>query len=830
MLLAGLSAVCALASDRAHSMLIDLSDDELIRRVPELGGVSFNHDEALARTALQPALAAVNETFEKFADVTAVEQISEMRLEHLGASLHSQRERFQYVARMSQGSLDVDEQRTSEKDKQAGEGGFLAGQRFFTLMETMLPEFAAQMRFRAVGRTDGVTVFAFAQIPGGTLDSGMVAHAGAAASEPVQGLLWIDERRGRPVRLRVEPELRQKDAGFDELRVELTFAEVRFDALDAVLTLPAQAVFDAWRGDVRMHAIHRFSEYRLLRRDPGKVGVYTAAAASRDAIELLSEGATAVDKGNASGALVPLREALRLDPTLGAAHFHLGRALWMTGDSTEAEREARNALNSMSSVYAVHTLLGVLLLKRGAIAEAVEEFRETVHLTPDDSTGHENLSLGLEAAGDRAGAIAEQSRAVQLAPKNELLKARLEKLSAAQAQTVLRVDVRQVLVPVVVTDGAGHHIGDLKQSDFRVLEDGVEQTITSFAVETSGESGVAVASERAESKAQTATGGVRHTYLIAIDTQHTEVESLHKVRESLQAFFAKEPAGDSQFGVMALGRSATILQNMTRDPAAGLAALDDKAFFRMLAGSRSAMYASEMQEYVRHLAEVRTAIDEGDRTGPVQARQLPREAERIAEEDRNNTALLLGELRDLVRQMAGGQGHRVLLLISGGFQLSPGRDAWELLHAYFPEMGEGSTDGLDRMQAEFESIVKLAARANVIIDTIDARGLYVPSSTDASVSGPGPNGQATSAMNSLQSEAGQSLAEFAAATGGIHFQNNNDLLAGIRKAVAAGRDYYTVGYVSSNGVMDGRFRNITVELRTRKATVRAKRGYWGTAQ
>ena len=836
MLPASVLAVCALALDQPPKVLIDLSEDELIRRVPELAGVHFDHDEALVGTVLRPALEAVNETFDKFADMAAAEQISEMQLENFGASVRSQTERFRYVATMSQGSLDVHELRLSEKDKQAataGEGGFLAGNRFYALIEIMLPEFAPQMRFRAVGRAGYITIFAFAQIPGGTFDSGMMTRAGSAP-EPVQGLLWIDGKRGRPVRLRAEPLLSQKGATFDEPRIELTFADVRFDALGAALVLPEQAVFDASRGDVRMHAVHRFSEYRLLGRDDANVGAYTAAAPARDAFALLYEGVAALDAKNAAAALAPLREALLLDPTLAGTRFHLARALRATGDASGTETEARAALATMGSVYAVHNLMGVLLMDRGAASEAVAEFRETGRLAPGDPTGHGNLSTALEAAGDQAGALAEQSRAVELAPENEALKARLERLSGAYPQEVIRVDVREVMVPVAVTDGSGNNISGLKQSDFRVFEDGVEQTITSFQVETSGEPGVKATSQPSETKAKPATAaGPHHTYLVAIDSTHIDAGSLRAARESLQKFFANEVPGDSQFAVIALGQPSTIIQNMTRDPAAALASLDDKAFFRMLAGSRISSYAAGIREYVRRLGKVRELIDRRDPTAPVQSKLLPLEAERIAAEDRNNTASLLSELRDLVRQMAAGDGHRALLLISDGFQLTPGRDAWVLLQAYFPENREAAMralGGLDHMQSEFESVVKVAARSNVIIDTIDARGLYVSSWTDASVSGAGPSAQAISGMNSLQFEAGATLAEFAAATGGTTFRNSNDILTGIRKAVAAGRNYYTLGYVPANAAMDGKFRNITVELKSRKATLRAKRGYWGTAQ
>lgn len=271
----------------------------------------------------------------------------------------------------------------------------------------------------------------------------------------------------------------------------------------------------------------------------------------------------------------------------------------------------------------------------------------------------------------------------------------------------------------------------------------------------------------------------------------------------------------------------TILQNMTRDPSVALASLGDKAFLKMASSGRSSSASSELQNFVRHLQEVRRLVDSGNPSGPSQMEALPMEAEGIAGMDRNNTTVLLSGLRDLVRQLAKGTEHRTLLLISDGFQLSPGRDAWKLLQAYFPGLPRLSLRGLDRMQSEFEDVVKIAARSNVIINTIDSRVLYTPSWTDASSSG-SSRPDVISVMNMMQSEAGMTLTEFAAATGGTSYQNSNDLLAGIRKAVAEGRNYYTLGYVSTNSAMDGKFRNITVEVKGRKVTLKAKRGYWAT--
>jgi VWFA-related protein len=841
MFFAGLLATSALGSGLPPKLLTDLNDDEMMRRAPELAGVHFDHDETLVKTVLLPALESINRTFDKFADLSAAERIYELRLENGGVRVHSQTERFRYVATMAQNSLEVHELRLSAKDNKAakaGEGGFAAGDRFVALMEILLPEFETQLRIRAVGRQGDLVVFAFAQNPG-------------AGSQPMQGLVWIDARRAQPVRLLCKTTRTREGAAAEEQSVELTFADVRFDALDAALLLPARAVFDVSRGDERAHAVHTFSDFHLYGHDDANnpelakknAGVFTPVAAAPDAFEQLGAGAAAMDANNAAGAVAPLREAVRLDATLAAAHYHLARALSATGDATGAETEARAALGGMGHIPAAHNLLGILLTERGATADAMAELRETVRLAPGDATAHGNLSRALEASGDRTGALAELRRAVELAPANEALKARLDVMTATPQQAakgnepVIRVDVRQVLVPVVVLDKSGHNVSDLKQSDFRVREDGVEQAITSFRVETSGEAGIEAlpnppatdaGKPQAASSQPAPPARARHTYLIVVDTLHADFSNLHAVRESLQKFFASEPTGDSQYGVIALGQSTVIVQSLTRDPAKALAALDDKAFYKMFSGSRNSSTSSELHDFISHLQEVRALCDAHDPTCDAQRRALPGEAEQLAGMDRNYTVALLSGLRNLVRELSKGTEHRTLLLISDGFQLIPGRDAWAMLAAYH---FSGNAPTPSRLQTEFEDVVKIASRSNIVINTIDSRGLYTPSWTDASTSGPTVSvaSDVMSAMNELQAEAGMTLTEFSAATGGTSYQNSNDLLAGIRRAVAEGRDYYTLGYVSTNAAMDGKFRNITVEVKGRKVTLRAKRGYWATA-
>ena len=169
-----------------------------------------------------------------------------------------------------------------------------------------------------------------------------------------------------------------------------------------------------------------------------------------------------------------------------------------------------------------------------------------------------------------------------------------------------------------------------------------------------------------------------------------------------------------------------------------------------------------------------------------------------------------------------------MVLISAGFQISPGRDAYELLSAYFPELRGIQLRQMDRMTDAMEPVFRLAAKNNVTIHTIDSRGLYTSSYQESSRRGStsrvGP--AVERALNRNAAEAGGTLDEIAATTGGTSFRNSNDMLAGISRAVADGRDYYVLSYVPSNTSTDGKFRAITVRVRDGKLAVRAKRGYW----
>jgi VWFA-related protein len=568
-----------------------------------------------------------------------------------------------------------------------------------------------------------------------------------------------------------------------------------------------------------------------------------------EAHELLARGIQMLPSKPAEAVKV-LQQALRLDPELPTLRYELGLALHAIGDEADAETELREAVSRAPDSPEAHNYLGIVLFQMGNGKAALEEFRLAAKLAPKDSNAHFNLGEALARTGESKAALEELRIAAGLTPSDTGL-ARLVKAveTALAPENTIKVDVRQVLVPAVVKDREGHHVAGLTQADFKVFEDGVEQKITGFSVESANVPQAAIPvndkSAPTASSAVVPPAAIRRTYLICIDTLHVSFNNFASVREALVKLFEREHSDDSQYVVVALGASAEMVVNVTHDPAAVLAVFQSKRMQKIFLDGQQGGLKAEMERFQRDLVQIRDACNlvaqdkvfQGKcETGMARANL---QSTQLAELERTLTTGFLREFRALITQLARARDRRTVVLISDGFGVEPGREPYALLNAYFPfgshclvpptvNCPRGGMTTAVRMQGEFEPILRLAARSNITIDTIDSRGLYGQKAFDASSSGNPTNvdGAVGSAERSVAAFYGNTLAEIAGATGGTAFHDSNDLLGGLERAFADGRDYYTIAYVSSNANIDGKFRAITVQVRDRKVVVNAKRGYW----
>ncbi|HEY9140948.1 MAG TPA: VWA domain-containing protein, partial [Bryobacteraceae bacterium] len=180
------------------------------------------------------------------------------------------------------------------------------------------------------------------------------------------------------------------------------------------------------------------------------------------------------------------------------------------------------------------------------------------------------------------------------------------------------------------------------------------------------------------------------------------------------------------------------------------------------------------------------------------------EARRVLIAGEQETQVSLAVLKDAVRRMSAMPGERILVLVSPGFLT---------LSEHQPD----EYDAIDR-----------ALRANVLVNVLNARGLYT-TNIDASHQVLDSRTERTKQALLRQSEALQEtlLAEIAADTGGTYFHNNNDLDEGFRHISTTPEVYYLLGFQPQNLKLDGGFHELKIMVEPKAGYgIEARRGYY----
>jgi VWFA-related protein len=416
---------------------------------------------------------------------------------------------------------------------------------------------------------------------------------------------------------------------------------------------------------------------------------------------------------------------------------------------------------------------------------------------------------------------------------------------------VIRMDVRQVLVAVIVTDGKGHHITGLKASDFHIL--GVAQEIVAFSTDTAPAAGAVVAAvarpaeqPQASAVAPESTG---HTFVICIDALHSVFVNSVRTRDALTRLFEKEKSTRAQYVLLSIGRQLRVVQTATSDPSAVLSKLRSAVVQPALGGGDAATLRSELDDLKRRMYDfckrcLCNSARDCDAWAPNLKLGLDTQAEHWAMLRRR----FLAQLKSVVEELAKLPTGRTLILVSDGFSLQPAREFYAVAAAFLPKDERFKMAGPTDLESNLQAVIKVAVERNVRIYSVDSRGLAQSSfasngSMDAGApednSPPSVIRRSSSAnrggtlLSDMDHEAssvafqnGSGMEQLAQATGGIYFHDSNDMLKQFRSALADGREYYLLAYVPKNRAQDGKFRSITVAVADKKLHVRAKSGYW----
>ncbi len=370
---------------------------------------------------------------------------------------------------------------------------------------------------------------------------------------------------------------------------------------------------------------------------------------------------------------------------------------------------------------------------------------------------------------------------------------------------VVRAQTNVVLVDVRVYGKDGTPVSDLKQDDFRVLEDGVPQKITSFSLENVEQLETASAEKTpppvidlaklppSENPAPIIAD--HRLVVLFFDMTSMPVDDLMRSLRAADDFVHKQMTPADLVAVAMYASSLRVLQSFTNDRDAITRALNS-----LRIGEESA------------LAEVAPEGDAGttDASGEEIVAQDVSAAFTPDESEFNifNTDEKLAALESLARMLRGIPGRKSVIHFSSGIERT----------------------GVEN-EAQLRATTDAANRSNVSFYTVDARGLAaLPPGGDATSASPAgtaiyTSSAVTSQFNSLHGGR-ETLATLATDTGGRTFYDLNDFGQAFREVQKENSSYYLIGYTPSNTKSDGRFRRIRVEVDRPGVKVEARPGYF----
>ena len=399
-----------------------------------------------------------------------------------------------------------------------------------------------------------------------------------------------------------------------------------------------------------------------------------------------------------------------------------------------------------------------------------------------------------------------------------------QEVSVQDTGTTFKLRVNLVQVHVIVRDAAGKPVENLRKEDFQLFDNGKLQAITNFGEETAKSR-----KERAEAAAktqvdegETPAGGSmslpERFVALTFDDVHLKMADAVSVRVAAGKFVDAMAPGD-RVGIFST--SGELTQNFTSDREL----LKQKLLGLMPRGriDRSATECPDLSYYVANQLEKEGLPATPDEPAPIDFQVVLQETaqclppgippfnttiiavRRVLDAGEAENRSTFDQLDQVLRILSAKPGDRILLFASPGFVLA-------------------------RQTTEASGILDRANRANIVINTLDARGLYALE-PGGDIAHPAPDlpaavGMLTSLRLAEASEMQFVLMDFAYGTGGT-FLRSNDLEGELKLAGSVPEVSYVLGFSPQSQKMDAKYHTIKVTLTGKqKYTIQTRRGYF----
>lgn len=381
-----------------------------------------------------------------------------------------------------------------------------------------------------------------------------------------------------------------------------------------------------------------------------------------------------------------------------------------------------------------------------------------------------------------------------------------------RTQTVL------VQVPVVVTDKSGNHLHSLTKDDFRVLENGKEQKVSTFEEIVAVNTRLPVVAQKPGEFANLTLSEQqpRTVTVIALDTVNTPFLDQTYGRRELVKYLANSLDSGQVLALMIItSHGLKIVQGLTGDPAHLLQIL------KKVSGETSTMESidtdAQADAATGDMPDVPSVTPGSDPAAAMDAFVERGDAIIAQFQQQNAIETTMNAFRGIAWSLSGIPGRKSLIWATGGFPFVIGS----------PETVPGGY-----LSSLYERTMEAFSDANISVYPVDVRGLVNNSPiTDARNSRLRTGFSLLRQMNNrawMQQSSIDTLNQFADMTGGKAFYNTNDLATSFKRATDDASSYYLVGYYLDTKNDHAGWRQLKVKVDKKDTEVRARKGFFVT--
>jgi VWFA-related protein len=413
------------------------------------------------------------------------------------------------------------------------------------------------------------------------------------------------------------------------------------------------------------------------------------------------------------------------------------------------------------------------------------------------------MMVGVLELGGPMSPIARTAAAAQNQRAQQQSKAQQEPEAEQTSEGTfkLSVDANIVLTNVIVRDKkTGAVVKGLKASDFSIIEDKKPQHIISFDYQNVDEAAVLAEKTTAAGKASVADllennfaaspKELKDHRLIVIffDLSSMQDEDIDRAVDAADDYINKQMQPADLVALVSMSTGLTMDQDFTSDKGALLRGL------AKYNGSDETGFANGATGSTAGTSDDTTAFAADD-----------------TEYNSLNTDRELLAIRAISKSLERVDQRKSMLYFSGGL----------------------TRNGIEN-QASLRAATNEAAKANLAIYSVDARGLQaLPPVGDASKGSLRGNsaysGAAATAQLSANFGSQETLDTLSADTGGKAFFDSNDFAPAFQQVQHDTEAYYILGFHSTNQARDGSFRHLTVSVDRKDVKIEYRPGYYAPA-